>query len=739
MKLQHILITALLIYINIPWATAAQAASTPHSHTQDKQSIIIEVEGDPEHHKTYIENYHPFVEVVHVYDTIFNGLALQAKPSQLADLEKSDFVKQTYPVRVYETTATTQEPPINQSVPFLKNNQNGIEESPYTGEGVKVGVIDTGVDYSHPDLKLNYQGGYDLVDLDDDPMETKPEQGMPTIHGTHVSGIIAGNGRMAGVAPEAELYGYRALGPGGRGTSVQVIAAIEKAVKDGMDIINMSLGNTVNGPDWPTSIAVNKATELGVAVVIANGNAGPDRWTVGSPATSTDAISVGASTPPLKMPYLYESFQDKKIVLAPLMGSTDWDLEKDYAIVDGGLGEEKPTNATDKIVLFQRGEIPFAEKARLAEQAGARAVLIYNNEEGDFPGSVTDGGEPIEIPVASISKKDGEWLKEHVIERQSWVDTKYERTQDDIASFSSRGPVTANWHIKPEIVAPGAAINSTVPDDGYEELQGTSMAAPHVAGGLALVKQAHPDWSPAQLKGVLLTTAHPLSNGETFYDPIEQGMGRMQPDQAIQTSTIIHNPMLAFGKIDTMKENREVTLEIENVSEEAQTYSFNVPKQQRGMRWHLPTSFTVEAGQAKTVTIQLDVTSSLLEEGLHQGWLQLKQADQTFHLPYLFLNKDGDYPKAMGMEFTLQTFSSDEYQYRVYLPEGAKKIEVDLYDPITFKFDRTLLELHEQPQGMIEGTMLEREIGDSGYYLANITIETYEGETHSYPTELEIE
>src|SRR5699024_5954527 len=104
-----------------------------------------------------------------------------------------------------------------------------------------------GIDYNHPDLELNYRGGYDLVDLDEDPMETTPEEGIPTSHGSHVAGIIAANGELQGVAPDAEIYAYRALGPGGRGTSVQVIAAMEKAAENGADVINLSLGNNVNG------------------------------------------------------------------------------------------------------------------------------------------------------------------------------------------------------------------------------------------------------------------------------------------------------------------------------------------------------------------------------------------------------------------------------------------------------------------------------------------------------------
>ncbi|WP_328701033.1 S8 family serine peptidase [Aquibacillus kalidii] len=728
MKRTHIITTIVTIII-------ATLLSPLKGIAVEEQSIIIEVDGDPAQQKEYIENHYPYIEVVQVYDTIFTGLALKGSPSNLQRMGSMEFVKKAYPVRTYETN--TEANP-NKSIPFLMEEKYQQKNSTdYTGEGVKIGVIDTGVDYRHPDLKKNYKGGYDLVDLDDDPLETQPEQGIPTMHGTHVSGIIAADGNMKGIAPDADLYGYRALGPGGRGTSIQVIAAIEKAVKDGMDIINMSLGNSVNGPDWPTSIAVNKAIKLGVSVVIANGNAGPSNWTVGSPATATNAISVGASTPPLEIPFLYDSFEDKQIIMSPLLGSKPWNLQKDYPITYEGIGNKEITGARGKIVLLQRGKVPFAEKARKAEQAGAEAVIIFNNEEGPFQGSVSDGKGEITIPVAAISQKDGQWLKQQANQSKYWIDTKYKKTKDQIAGFSSRGPVTANWHIKPEIVAPGAAIMSTVPG-GYQELQGTSMASPHVAGGLALVKQAHPDWTPAQLKGALLTSALPLTKGEQLYDPIDQGMGRMQPDKAIETDLIITNPLLAFGKVEKLKEKHSVQMQLENVSDQEKTYYFEVPEQKQGLRWYFPKSFTLKPGEKKTVEVELAITSSGLDTGIHQGWITLNQGSKSYKLPYLFLNKDGEFPKAMGMEFSLKQFSDDQYQYRLYLPEKTEQVTVDLYDPNSLSFERTLLELEDLAQGIIEGSMEKRDIGKQGEYLANISIETKDGKIHHYQTTLQI-
>ena len=188
----------------------------------------------------------------------------------------------------------------------------------YTGKGVKVGVIDTGIDYTHPVLIDAYKGGYDFVDNDDDPYETTPldwendpsnppevnDRGNTywTDHGTHVAGTIgardAGEYGVVGIAPEAEIYAYRVLGPYGNGYSSWVLGGIDRSVEDGMDVINLSLGSARNDPDYVTSVALNNAALAGVTPVVASGNSGPDRWTLGSPGAAAFAITVGNSTGP---------------------------------------------------------------------------------------------------------------------------------------------------------------------------------------------------------------------------------------------------------------------------------------------------------------------------------------------------------------------------------------------------------------------------------------------------------
>ncbi|MFC4558080.1 S8 family serine peptidase [Virgibacillus kekensis] len=720
------LITSIIFISPIQTATALKM--------EDKRtSVIIEVEGDPTKHKVYIETYFPYIEVIATYETLFNGLALKATPKRLEKMESVDFIKAIHPTANYEAQFgldLAEKTDENLVKPSTLNNTE------YTGEGVQVAVIDTGIDYEHPDLKDSYVGGYDLVDLDDDPMETKKDQGLPTMHGTHVAGIIAADGEIKGVAPDADIYAYRALGPGGRGTSVQVIAALEEAVEDGADIINLSLGNSINGPDFPTSVAVNRAVEMGIAVVIANGNSGPGLWTVGSPATAKKALSVGASSNPQLVPYLEETLYDKKIPLSLMAGSQPWDFTKDQKVA---LFSKQDVNG--KIALMKRGKTPFYQLAKKAEEAGAVAVLIYNNASGNFRGSVQSAENPIGIPVAGISKKDGEWFIQKLQSgnKSLYMDTKFQTTEHSVAEFSSRGPVTMNWDLKPEVVAPGTNILSTVPG-GYMPLQGTSMAAPHVAGALALLKEAHPGWTVEQLAGALKTTAKRIRTGNAAaLTPIMQGMGEIQPAKAINTPIIIHNPLLSFGKIDEYSEVRTIELKIENSSNKRQKFSFQTPHKKRGVSWQLPQRFTVEAGKTKKVPIQIDINSTLQEKGLHQGWLTLASGNEAFHLPYLFINENADYPRAMGFGFTMKPFSKDTYVYQVYLPDPAEKIEVRLYDAGTLIYDRMLLKKEDVKVGMNEGYLKKSELGKLGRYRAVLTVYLENGGLASYTSELFIQ
>ncbi|MCM2534669.1 S8 family serine peptidase [Neobacillus pocheonensis] len=270
-------------------------------------------------------NKNPY-KIKRSYKNSFNGVAMTVPANRVKDLLKSNMVQ-----AVYSDMKEQIEPPTlgqgstQQAATHTMVTFPGIEKlhaEGYTGKGVKVGIIDTGIDYNHPDLKGAFKGGYDFVDNDNDPMETTyddwKKSGQPetaggeayyTEHGTHVAGILAGQGKntstdmpVEGVAPDADIYSYRVLGPYGSGSSSNIIAGIDKAVSDGMDIISMSLGANYNDPLYPDAIAVNNAVLAGVTAVVAAGNSGSSMYTLGSPGTSPLAITVGASDTSVTIP-----------------------------------------------------------------------------------------------------------------------------------------------------------------------------------------------------------------------------------------------------------------------------------------------------------------------------------------------------------------------------------------------------------------------------------------------------
>lgn len=705
-------------------------------------SIIIEVDGDPHEQKRWIETYFPTLEVMATYDKLFHGIALKGQTKTIEKLAKSTLVKGVYPVQKYKhlniTSTNHEKISLQQLTSSGKNLTPNLymptyfNDTRYTGKGVKIAVIDTGIDFSHPDLERNYRGGFDLVDLDEEPAETTVEKGIPTSHGSHVAGIIAADGQLTGVAPDAEVYAYRALGPGGVGTSIQVIAALEEAVNANVDIINLSLGNTVNGPDYPTSKAVNEAARRGIAVVVANGNDGPANWTVGAPATAAAALSVGAYQPEMTKVFLHEKFGGKKIILQPIFLAIPWELNRDYQVA-----YKKADTQREKIVLLDQKNRPMMEYFLKIQQAGAAAIIVKQTNAKDRQWLNGLNEEDITIPIALISEKDGEWLQKNA--HQNYFQTKKVAIPETIASFSSRGPVTMNWQLKPDVVAPGVNIVSTVPG-GYAALSGTSMAAPHVAGGLALLKEAHPTWTNEQMYGALQTTARTITDmAGGRIAPNQQGTGLVQLQNAIETNTIIENGLLSFGKIDRHIEEKTVQLRIHNLSQDQQRFHFKIPKKEAGITWFLPKTFTVEPNAKQEISITLKVNSNQIEPGTHQHWLTLENGRESFLLPYLFVNETDSYRKVMGFSFKIKQLDPKTFTYQLYVAEQVRSIHIQLFEPETLLFAGTLLKLKNAAPGLHEGELKRNKVQMYGHFYGIIVVQLENGNYVNYETELHLE
>ncbi|WP_059104138.1 S8 family serine peptidase [Shouchella shacheensis] len=722
----HALSLVLLLTSQTGWNVQAETAQYPNrpaveasseTNKNERKIVIVSAAGDVGQAVQEVEESLPSAEIRQVYETVYGGFSLDLPERDIPKLEALSSIGRVDDVAIYQAR-------LEGSIPFVGGGRESAKHEdaggePITGKGVKVAVIDTGVDYQHPDLQRNFKGGYDIIDEDEDPMETKPKQGIPTLHGTHVAGIIAANGRIQGVAPDAEIYAYRALGPGGQGTTEQVLEAIEKAVEDEVDVLNLSLGNTVNGPDWPTSLALDRAVDKGVVAVTSSGNSGPNMWTVGSPGTSSKAISVGASVPPIQVPYITLFKQERKIELTPMTGTRPWELKKDVELVNVGHGLEEDFQANDvkgKLVLAKRGRTTFEEKLKAARSAGAKGVLIYNNIEGTFAGGTL---EQLDIPGASISKADGEWLLEQSAKdaKPSYIRTMYERKQDVMAPFSSRGPVTETWEVKPDLVAPGVAIESTIPN-GYLGLNGTSMSSPHVAGAAALLVQLHPEWTPEQIKAALMNSTKALVDEDgRSYMPHEQGTGRLDISKALEAETLVYPGTLTFGiwSKEAIRTKRELQVTIENTSDAARTYHITPPiGELDGVQWETPYATEIPAGEMRTVQLAADIMPALLSEGLHAGQIEITGDKDSIRVPYVLFMEEPDYPRVMAFQFA-HGDEKDSYYYEYYLPGGAEESGIALYDPDTYEFITYLVSNTDSDRGMISGELHHPKLKPGSY------------------------
>ncbi|PGL72930.1 S8 family serine peptidase [Bacillus sp. AFS055030] len=655
-------------------------------------------------------------QIKHSFKNSYNGVSMTVPANQVESLMQSDVVQAIYK----DTTFTIEPPSILKSkgksgkpektestvtgdpVSFLgvdKLHKEGI-----TGDGVKVAVIDTGIDYNHPDLKDAYKGGYDFVNNDNDPMETTYEDWKKsgsaefdangsayyTEHGTHVSGTIASQAKnnsdisVKGIAPDADLYVYRVLGPYGSGISSNIIAAIDQAVIADMDVMNLSLGAALNDPYFPTSTAINYAVLSGVTAVVAAGNSGPGFYSIGSPGSAALALTVGASDVSMPITTLKGNIgTESSIELQTMARSFSDDLTtfkgKSLEMVDVGLGGDADyanKDVTGKIALVERGSYALVDKIKFAKKYGAKAVLLYNNVEGHVGAYLGEASGF--IPTFSVTQQDGQVLKTKVAagnNKFTFTDVTVSKTEGDkLADFSSRGPALKTFDVKPEIVAPGVSILSTVPayitnsststdySGAYARMNGTSMATPHVAGISALMLQANPNLQPSDIKTLLMNTAEPL-NGD--YLTFEQGAGRVDPYEAIhpsmkvqvQDETLIpygeemisieeQTGGLSFGELYTGTDHSiKKPITLQNFKNENKTFSANVHFQlikggsdptTNGVKLAINPVIQVKKNETKKVNVSLTFPKTA-KEGIYTGYIILtnqKDKNEQYRVPF---------------------------------------------------------------------------------------------------------
>lgn len=491
------------------------------------------------------------ITVIHKeFKKLFCGVSLTTNETVINELRKLSYVK-----RIHKSVEIRAVDDVSSHIMRADSVRSKFATK---GDGVVVGVIDTGIDYLHPAMgggfgpSFKVIGGYDIYNQDNDPMDDH-------YHGTHIAGIIAGNDVVIqGVAPHAKLMAFKVLGADGSATTEQIIEGIERAADpnddgnfdDKVDIINMSLGGDGDADD-PISSAVDNAVRLGIVCCVSAGNNGSRYTTIASPGTSRLAITVGASD-----------------------------------------------------------------------------------------------------------------------------------EDDNIADFSSRGPNAKIYSIKPDVVTHGVNVYSSVLNSSYSYKNGTSMAAPNVAGVCALLKAIHPDWTPGRIKSALVSTA--VDIGE---DVMTQGGGRVDAFNAATVGTFVEPSQLSFG-LDASDQSlwaKKDTLWVYNEREVGQNYNVSYTGLEPGINIiTTPSSFNIAPHDSQRIIVELFVDNTILpysskESATYEGSFLLDGDADDLNFPWAFaklpiivLNFDRPFVSLITISGgTYSVFgNTDNGKFEALLPSG---------------------------------------------------------------------
>ena len=590
------------------------------------------------------------------------------------------------------------------SVPFIGSAAfwDPVLGTGLTGQGMTVAIIDTGINYPHLNFgacgfdgtnftgaNCKVVGGYDFIDNDNDPLDTCNG------HGTHVAGSAAGYGVFGGatyfgpydattpfdtmdigpgVAPEANILSYKVLACVGGGTFAGVIMGIEQAVLDGADVMNMSLGAPFGSPvdADPTAPVIEAAVNAGVIVVISAGNEGDTHYVVGIPGATPHSITVAATVDAgiglprvgVNSPFTATYTEVRSAAFGPPLSSTGPITGNLVTAVDGTGNANDACQAltngaamAGNIAFIRRGSCNFVVKVKNAQNAGAVAALVW--DVGGVGLTVMGGTDPtIVIASVLIDQAGGTAINTALGGGAVNVTLFEENAGDTVSDFTSRGPARGpDVRLKPDLSAPGVSIlSSYIPNaDSTGLLQGTSMAAPHVTGMMALLSERYPAWTPEELKALAMNTAVdlyelPFSGGERF-SPARTGAGRVNLNNILNmdgSEAIAYNHddpeqvSVSFGAVevvDTVNLNRIIT--IENKSDSSQSFSIDgsvdIVDSTAGVSFAVsPNSLNLGPGQSGNITVSLSANA-------HDMYPDANAPDPT--MPDVQNNLFGNFPR----------------------------------------------------------------------------------------------
>ena len=691
------------------------------------------------------------------YYVISNGFSLKTTYSNIAAIRKLAGVKYAYVSGTYDVpdSEVVADPTMAYSTTMIGSDL--ANETGYTGAGVVVGILDTGLDLSHeafvnapkdPDMtsadlffkvirQFNATGtarklyksakvpfAYDYADKDTDVTPGGSD------HGVHVAGTVAGYAlnadgtvKFSGVAPDAQLAIFKVFSDKGGGASDTVIqAALEDAVVLGVDVLNMSLGSAAGfskSADEATAEVYAKVEAAGINLCVSAGNdyyagyntdyigtAGiywnsiPDIGLVGSPSTYAASLSVASIE---NTAYKMNVFTSNGANItysdtAPTTSGSEAFAFTTLAANNGGVYEVVPVGGTGtaddfagvdvkgKIALVIRGSISFQEKAQNAAAAGAVACIVYNNQ----PGTINMAIDPYTIPAASITAADGAALLANIAAGNNTITVLAEQVvmpNPDaylMSDFSSFG-ASPTLDLKPEVTAPGGNIYSTLPNNTYGVYSGTSMAAPHIAGACAVLRQyvneetSYTGEAAAEfINTLLMCTADIVTNEDgAYYSPRKQGSGLINLMDCINTAAIIsvdgnERPKANLGSSEDGVYN--FSFSVENLGSEDIVYALDANAQSNlgignayfsytysvtdlnscvtivfTVNGEAADSVTVAAGETADVEVAISVTGNIpylryYPNGVYiEGFVQLTSEDaEDLVIPYLGFYGDYD-------------------------------------------------------------------------------------------------